>query len=125
LVHKVNLHSKQGCDQGLLARQREKHVGPDIQTGDGHLQHSLATCAQGRKWPKVQVHKGDQNATYRLKNKKSYKGYLVNWPKPVFRIMIRLPESHRKTEVVVWMNNGHIRRFGQQILPLEVQTMFL
>jgi predicted nucleic acid-binding protein len=37
----------------------------------------------------------------------------------------RLPESHRKTELLVWMNNGLIERFGQRILPLESQTMFL
>ncbi|MDZ4158656.1 MAG: type II toxin-antitoxin system VapC family toxin, partial [Anaerolineaceae bacterium] len=37
----------------------------------------------------------------------------------------RLPESHRKTELLVWMNNGLIERFGQRILPLDTQTMFL
>jgi predicted nucleic acid-binding protein len=37
----------------------------------------------------------------------------------------RLLESHRKTELLDWMNNGLIERFGQRILPLETQTMFL
>lgn len=37
----------------------------------------------------------------------------------------RLPESHRKTELLVWMNNELIQRFGQRILPLDTQTMFL
>jgi toxin FitB len=37
----------------------------------------------------------------------------------------RLPESHRKTELLVWMNNRLIQRFGQRILPLDTQTMFL
>jgi toxin FitB len=37
----------------------------------------------------------------------------------------RLPESHRKTELLVWMNNGLIQRFGERILPLDSQTMFL
>ena len=37
----------------------------------------------------------------------------------------RLPESHRKTELLTWMNNGLIQRFEQRILPLNTQTMFL
>lgn len=37
----------------------------------------------------------------------------------------RLPESHRKTELLVWVNTGLIERFGQRILPLDTQTMFL
>jgi toxin FitB len=37
----------------------------------------------------------------------------------------RLPESHRKTELLSWMNNSFIPRFGQRILSLETQTMFL
>lgn len=37
----------------------------------------------------------------------------------------RLPESHRKTELLVWMNNGLVQRFGQRILPLEIQMMFM
>ncbi len=37
----------------------------------------------------------------------------------------RLPESNRKTELLGWMNDDFIERFGQRILPLETQTMFL
>lgn len=37
----------------------------------------------------------------------------------------RLPESHRKTELLTWMNNGLIHRFAQRILQLDTQTMFL
>jgi toxin FitB len=37
----------------------------------------------------------------------------------------RLPESHRKTELTSWINNGLIARFGQRVLPLDAQTMFL
>jgi predicted nucleic acid-binding protein len=37
----------------------------------------------------------------------------------------RLPESHRKTELLVWMNNGLIKRFGERAIPLDVPTMFL
>ena len=37
----------------------------------------------------------------------------------------RLPDSHRKTGLLVWMNNGLMDRFGQRILPLDTQTMFL
>lgn len=37
----------------------------------------------------------------------------------------RLPESQRKTELLTWMNNGLIERFGQRILPLEAATMLL
>lgn len=37
----------------------------------------------------------------------------------------RLPESHRKTDLQVWMNNDLISRFGQRILPLNAQTMLL
>jgi toxin FitB len=37
----------------------------------------------------------------------------------------RLPESHRKTELTTWINNGLIARFGQRVLPLDAQTMFL
>jgi toxin FitB len=37
----------------------------------------------------------------------------------------RLPESHRKTELVVWINNGLIKRFGQRILPLDTQALLL
>ena len=37
----------------------------------------------------------------------------------------RLPESHRKTELLAWMNNGLVERFGGRILPLDAQTMLL
>jgi predicted nucleic acid-binding protein len=37
----------------------------------------------------------------------------------------RLPESHRKTDLQIWMNNDLISRFGQRILPLNAQTMLL
>jgi tRNA(fMet)-specific endonuclease VapC len=36
----------------------------------------------------------------------------------------RMPESHRKSELLAWMNNGLIERFGERILALETQTMF-
>jgi toxin FitB len=35
----------------------------------------------------------------------------------------RMPESHRKTELQVWLNDGLVKRFDQRILPLETQTM--
>ncbi|HPH95035.1 MAG TPA: type II toxin-antitoxin system VapC family toxin [Anaerolineaceae bacterium] len=37
----------------------------------------------------------------------------------------RLPESHRKTGLLVWMNNGLMARFGPRILPLDAPTLFL
>jgi predicted nucleic acid-binding protein len=37
----------------------------------------------------------------------------------------RLPESHRKTELLVWMNNGLVKRFEQRIIPLDMLAMFL
>jgi predicted nucleic acid-binding protein len=37
----------------------------------------------------------------------------------------RLPDTRRKTELLVWMNNRLIERFSQRILPLETQTMLL
>jgi predicted nucleic acid-binding protein len=37
----------------------------------------------------------------------------------------RLPESPRKTELLAWMNNGLIERFGQRILPLGAATLLL
>jgi predicted nucleic acid-binding protein len=37
----------------------------------------------------------------------------------------RLPESHRKTELSVWMNNGLVKRFEQRIIPLDMPAMFL
>jgi toxin FitB len=37
----------------------------------------------------------------------------------------RLPATQRKNELLAWMNNGLIERFGQRILPLEAATMLL
>jgi toxin FitB len=37
----------------------------------------------------------------------------------------RLPESHRKTELLVWMNNELVNRFEQRIIPLNMPAMFL
>ena len=37
----------------------------------------------------------------------------------------RLPESARKTELLVWMTNGLIQRFEQRILPIDTAVMFL
>ena len=37
----------------------------------------------------------------------------------------RLPESHRKTELLVWMNNSLVKRFKQRIIPLDMLAMFL
>ena len=37
----------------------------------------------------------------------------------------RLENSHRKTELQVWLNDGIIQRFGQRILPLDAQTMLV
>ena len=37
----------------------------------------------------------------------------------------RLPESHRKTELHHWLNNGLIERFDQRILPVDTQTMLI
>ena len=37
----------------------------------------------------------------------------------------RLPDSPRKTDMLVWMNNGLIERFDKRILPLDTATLFL
>ena len=37
----------------------------------------------------------------------------------------RLADSHRKNELLTWMNNGLIKRFGERILPLDTATLFL
>ena len=37
----------------------------------------------------------------------------------------RLPESHRKTGLLVWMNNELVKRFEHRILPLDMPAMFL
>jgi predicted nucleic acid-binding protein len=39
--------------------------------------------------------------------------------------IVRLPESHRKTDLLVWMNNELIKRFDQRIIPLDAPTMLL
>jgi predicted nucleic acid-binding protein len=36
----------------------------------------------------------------------------------------RLPESHRKTELLLWMNNGLVDRFKGRTIPLDTQIMF-
>lgn len=35
----------------------------------------------------------------------------------------RLAESHRKTELLVWLNNDLIKRFGDRAIPLDVPIM--
>ena len=37
----------------------------------------------------------------------------------------RLPDSERKTKLLVWLNDGFINRFGQRILPIDTQTMLV
>lgn len=37
----------------------------------------------------------------------------------------RLPESHRKAELLNWLNNELIRRYDQRILPIDAPTLFL
>ena len=37
----------------------------------------------------------------------------------------RLPESSRKADLLVWMNNGLIERFNNRILSLNTATMLL
>jgi predicted nucleic acid-binding protein len=37
----------------------------------------------------------------------------------------RLPESHRKTELLVWMNAGLIDRFAGRMVVIDVPSMFL
>ena len=37
----------------------------------------------------------------------------------------RLPESHRKTALLTWLNNELISRFEDRILPLDTPTMYL
>ena len=36
-----------------------------------------------------------------------------------------LPDSHRKNDLFVWLNDGVITRFGQRILSLDTQTMLV
>ena len=37
----------------------------------------------------------------------------------------RLPDSHRKTELLVWMNNGLLNRFAERIIAIDAPTMFM
>ncbi len=37
----------------------------------------------------------------------------------------RLSESHRKVELLTWLNNSLINRFGARILPLDTSTLVL
>jgi toxin FitB len=36
-----------------------------------------------------------------------------------------LPDSHRKNNLLVWLNDGVISRFGLRILSLDTQTMLV
>ncbi len=36
-----------------------------------------------------------------------------------------LPDSQRKNDLLVWLNDGVIKRFGQRILSLDTQTMLV
>ena len=37
----------------------------------------------------------------------------------------RLPDSHRKTELLVWMNNGLLQRFVARMIGFDAPTMFM
>ena len=37
----------------------------------------------------------------------------------------RLSESHRKTELLMWVNKELIKRFGERILPSDTATLLL
>lgn len=37
----------------------------------------------------------------------------------------RMPDSHRKTELLVWMNNGLLARFSDRMIPINAATMLL
>lgn len=37
----------------------------------------------------------------------------------------RLPDSHRKTELLVWMNNGLLQRFAERMVVIDAPGMFL
>ncbi len=41
------------------------------------------------------------------------------------RGVARLPDSPRKGELLLWLNDGLIERFGRRVLPVEAQTMLL
>ena len=37
----------------------------------------------------------------------------------------RLPDSHRKTELLVWMNTGLFKRFAERMIAIDAPTMFM
>ena len=37
----------------------------------------------------------------------------------------RLPDSHRKTELLVWMNTELLTRFAERMVAIDAPTMFL
>ncbi len=37
----------------------------------------------------------------------------------------RLPDSHRKTELLVWMNNEFLPRFAARMIVIDAPTMFM
>jgi predicted nucleic acid-binding protein len=37
----------------------------------------------------------------------------------------RLPDSHRKTELQIWMNNVLLTRFAERMITIDAPTMFL
>ena len=37
----------------------------------------------------------------------------------------RLPDSHRKTELLVWMNTGLLKRFAERMIAIDAPTMFM
>jgi len=37
----------------------------------------------------------------------------------------RLPDSHRKTELLVWMNSGLLKRFAERMVAIDAPTMFI
>lgn len=37
----------------------------------------------------------------------------------------RLPDSHRKTELLVWMNNGLLQRFSKHMVGIDAATMLM
>jgi predicted nucleic acid-binding protein len=37
----------------------------------------------------------------------------------------RLPDSHRKTELLAWMNNGLLKRFAGRMIVIDVATMVM
>ncbi len=41
------------------------------------------------------------------------------------RSIERLPNSHRKTELLVWMNNGLLQRFSVRMIDIDAPTMFM